>query len=202
MLVHLLSRHVVCCSNHERNWPGLSDRASVNKSKDSGGEGGIFYDKRMGLGMPIVKRAPPACPMAAPRTGRCVCCATAEAHCHSVVFHRRLLITLPTTLQHDPLTITQMRDSANHAACMSAHVPALRPRPAAWDSTASLRPLQVWMPVRRDPYTLHALLQSATTTPSTTGPSTSSSSARRSTSSRAPTSTPSSPPTWPPWTAA
>ena len=44
--------------NHERNWPGLSDRASVNKSTDSGGEGGIIYDKRMGLGMPIVPRAP------------------------------------------------------------------------------------------------------------------------------------------------
>ena len=45
------------CRNHERNWPGLSDRASVNKSSDSGGEGGIIYDKRMGLGMPIVTRA-------------------------------------------------------------------------------------------------------------------------------------------------
>lgn len=43
--------------NHERNWPGLSDRASVNKSSDSGGEGGVIYDKRMGLGMPIVLRA-------------------------------------------------------------------------------------------------------------------------------------------------
>ena len=44
--------------NHERNWPGLSDRAAVNKSTDSGGEGGVLYDKRMGLGMPIVLRAP------------------------------------------------------------------------------------------------------------------------------------------------
>ena len=47
------------CSNHERNWPGTSDRASVNKSSDSGGEAGVIYDKRMGIGMPIVLSAPP-----------------------------------------------------------------------------------------------------------------------------------------------
>ena len=67
-------RGICVRSNHERNWPGLSDRASVNKSSDSGGEAGVIYDKRMGLGMPIVLSARPQ----HDPTARHVLCATAS----------------------------------------------------------------------------------------------------------------------------
>lgn len=43
------------CRNHERDWPGTIDRAVLSDSTDSGGECGVIYDKRMGLGMPIIK---------------------------------------------------------------------------------------------------------------------------------------------------
>ena len=43
------------CRNHERDWPGTVDRAVLATSTDSGGECGVIYDKRMGLGMPIIK---------------------------------------------------------------------------------------------------------------------------------------------------
>ena len=45
------------CRNHERDWPGTTDRAALDKNVDSGGECGVVYDKRMGLGMPIMTRA-------------------------------------------------------------------------------------------------------------------------------------------------
>ena len=44
--------------NHERDWPGTVDqRSALANNVDSGGECGVIYDKRLGLGMPIVKRA-------------------------------------------------------------------------------------------------------------------------------------------------
>jgi len=44
--------------NHERDWPGTVDqRAALANNVDSGGECGVIYDKRLGLGMPIMKRA-------------------------------------------------------------------------------------------------------------------------------------------------
>ena len=49
------------CRNHERDWPGTVDqRSALANNVDSGGECGVIYDKRLGLGMPILKRAPAA----------------------------------------------------------------------------------------------------------------------------------------------
>ena len=56
------SRLICHFRNHERDWPGTLDRTVLADSTDSGGECGVIYDKRMGLGMPIIKGAP-ASPM-------------------------------------------------------------------------------------------------------------------------------------------
>ena len=58
--ISIRNSDAICCvcRNHERDWPGTVDRRSALSYRvDSGGECGVIYDKRLGLGMPILKRA-------------------------------------------------------------------------------------------------------------------------------------------------